>query len=521
MSRRSRKRGAQRGGGGWLLKSAIIALALLLVLSAVSYGLLKSYLHSDAFRRLLSDEVSQAAKVRGEFGAFRWDGFEVRTSSFEAEGDGLIRHLRADDLNTEVILAGVRRGVWQLRGTSLRRLDVTLNAAMPPGDAAALPPPPPAAKEEQSRWLPSEVEPDGLEIRELSVNAHAKQGPVTAGGLHVNIRKSGAGHAYQAEIRDGVIGLPFAKTPELRHHRSRLRYQDGRIFVSDASLGAWERGRIHATGEWDFASGQFAFEGGARDLTCAEIFNETWAKRLTGDAVVDFTADNLTGETVARGKLEIRNGVLTALPLLDALAAYADTRRFRMLTLHEARTDWRWRKDEWVFTHLVLASEGLVRLEGSLIVRGRELDGNFRLGLIPGTLASIPGAETDVFLPGERGLLWTPLRITGTLDKPQEDLTDRLIAAAGARMFEMIPETGARVFKYTRSMLGESPSDTVLKGLDTLGKGVEIIEDNTGVIRDVTGVLGGLFGGQRKPPTEPAPEPAPVPEQGPPPASPD
>ena len=34
--------------------------------------------------------------------------------------------------------------------------------------------------------------------------------------------------------------------------------------------------------------------------------------------------------------------------------------------------------------------------------------GRFRLGLAPGTLSTIPGAETDVFLPGERGLLWTP-----------------------------------------------------------------------------------------------------------------
>jgi len=489
-----------------LVKAGIGLLILLLLLSAVGYGVLKSYLHSDAFRRFLSAEVSKGAGVRGEFGSFRWDGFEVRTDQFEAEGDGVVRDLKATDLTTEVILSGVRRGVWQLRGTSLRRLDVTLDTTRSSEmfDVKDF-----AQDEEpkKSRWLPSEVEPDGLEIRDLSLVALLKHGVASARGMGVSIRKTGRGHSYQAEIDGGTIRLPYEKIAELRVTRSHLRFQDGRLFVTEATLGARERGRISATGEWDFSSGQYAMQGSAKDLTCGEVFNEDWSKRLAGDVLLEFSADNLTGAHKAAGSMEIRNGVLTALPVLDALAAYADTRRFRILPLSEARTDWHWREGEWVFTNMVIASEGLVRLEGTLSVRGRELDGNFRLGLIPGTLTSIPGAETHVFKPGERGLLWTPLRITGTLDKPKEDLTDRLIDAAGARMFEIIPETGERALKFTRSIFGETPADTVNKGLDTLGKGVEVIDGATGIIG---GAIGGILGGN---PSKPEPEPDPPPQE--------
>src|SRR5690606_32272100 len=96
----------------------------------------------------------------------------------------------------------------------------------------------------------------------------------------------------------------------------------------------------------------------------------------------------------------------------------------------------------------------------------------FRLGIAPGTLSSIPGAETDVFVPGEKGLLWTDVRVTGAKDDPKEDLTERLIAAAGLRMFEELPGSGQKVLKFSKSLLGESPEETVLKGVEAIGKRV-------------------------------------------------
>jgi hypothetical protein len=187
--------------------------------------------------------------------------------------------------------------------------------------------------------------------------------------------------------------------------------------------------------------------------------------------------------------LQVRNGVLTALPVLDALAAYADTRRFRELLLNEAHADWRWKQGEVELSNLVISSEGLVRLEGNVVVRGKAIDGVFRLGLAPGTLATIPGAETYVFVPGERGLLWTPLRITGTLEDPKEDLTERLIEAAGQRMFDYIPETGEKVIKFTRTVVADTSTKIVEKG-------VKMIEKNGKVVSEVTGLLDGLLGGK-------------------------
>ncbi|MDB4788547.1 hypothetical protein OAG50_04995, partial [Akkermansiaceae bacterium] len=95
-----------------------------------------------------------------------------------------------------------------------------------------------------------------------------------------------------------------------------------------------------------------------------------------------------------------------------------------------------------------------------------------------------PGAETTVFQRGELGLLWAPMRVSGTLDAPKEDLSDRLIEAAGLRMFEMIPATGEWVLKNTNKVVGESTKDLLAKNGVILGVADALLQKGTGAVKD-------------------------------------
>jgi hypothetical protein len=409
--------------------------------------------------------------------------------------------LRVDGMHTEIGLGGLRRGVWEIRDTRMRRVVISLDATQvgtsPASTSTAKPGMDFSEPAEKTHgWLPKEVELQGLELGQVDLRALLEQGPLIASGMRVDVKPDGGRRSFRAEVTGGNILLPFEPAPPMRLDQARLRYQDGAVFLTHLSAAAWKDGLIEASGEWDKETRRFSAEGGLSGVKCEEVLSETWAKRLLGGLSTDFTVDNHSGRPVARGHLVLENGTLTALPVLDMLAAYADTRRFRVLALSEAHADWRWEKDLIELNNIVIASEGLARLEGRVNIRGRELDGNLRLGLLPGTLATIPGAETDVFSPGERGLLWAPLRLTGTLDKPREDLSDRLIAAAGLRMLETLPETGEKVIKYTRSVLGDTPSKTVEKG-------VEIIEKSGLNVREVSGLLNSLLGGKGSEEPEP------------------
>ncbi len=485
MSRRARR---EQGAGKnpWVGKLVVIIGVLLLLAVGIGYAGVRAYLHSESFRKFLSAEVSRAGKVEGSFAPFHWDGLAVETAGFDAMGEGYVSSVAADRIETEIGFGGLGRGVWEIKDTRINRVEFSLNAEKKDD---APPVEPELYKREvmkkQPGWVPSEVELESLEIAEVALSGDLPAGPVKVSGMSLRLKPVSGKNAYQGEIRGGLADLPREWLPQLRINRITGTYRDGSAFINKADLSAWREGRINGFGEWNSDAGFYSFEGDVDGVKCDEILNENWARRLTGDASSSFSVDDRSGEMVMRGDLVVRNGTMTALPMLDALAAYADTRRFRVLNLSDARTKWRYGNGGIFLTDLVMASEGLIRLEGTLAIRDQGIDGRFRLGIVPGTLSNIPGAETHVFQPGELGLLWTPLHVTGTLDDPKEDLTARLVEAAGLRMFEQIPETGEKVFKYTRSLLGESPKKVVDEGMKFFDKGGRVIEGASGLLEGI------------------------------------
>ncbi len=498
--RASRRKGA--GKNPWLGKLLFGLGAVMILVTGFGYYGIRSYLHSEGFRKFLSTEVSRAAKMEGSFDPFMWDGLAVETPGFHATGNGVITLVEADHIDTEIGFGGISRGVWEVMATHISRLEIALDLTKEEEPATTEPA---ERKKEvmkkQPGWVPSEVELESLEIGEIAIRAKTESGEIIAKGMSLKVKPDTGKNSFKGEISGGTVVSPQEWVPKLRVERILGAYRDGSAFVTKAEVDAWEDGRIKAFGEWNSLTEIYSFEGDIEGVKCSELLDENWARRLTGDASSTFSVDNIRGSMAMAGDLEIRNGTMTALPMLDALAAYADTRRFRILQLNEARTKWSWANGELHLTDIAMGSEGLIRIEGNLSIRGNAIDGRFRLGLVPGTLANIPGAETDVFLPGTHGLLWASLHVTGTLDDPEEDLTERLIEAAGMRMFENLPETGEMALRFTKNAIGEDPGGAIGKGLELLEKsgslideGGKVIKEGEKAIKGAEGIIRGLFG---------------------------
>lgn len=494
--------------GGWGLRVAGIVLGLLIVLSIAGYAVLRSWLHSESFRRYLSAQASEALGVPGKFDSFVWDGLQFRSDGFSGREGKTIAAIAADGMQTEVGLNALSRGVWQLRGNRVKQLALRIDTTVPPEPEIApkLQGESQAAKKQKPKWLPSKVEVDGLTIDRLTFEAITKNGLFAANDLKVKVKANGTRGAYDAEISGGPLALPFQRVPGITLDRLRLHYQDNQVFVNELKASAWQSGSLTGEGEW--SREHYNLMGDFSGVEARELLSPTWAKRvsgvISGNYEVDGSADS---PPVCSGSLKLDQGVLTALPLLDALAAYADTSRFRVMSLNEAKCDWRWQQGDFELNHIVVATEGLMRMEGNLKVTGKRLDGRFMLGIAPGTLALLPGAETRVFQPGERGLLWTPIHVTGTTDDPKEDLSERLIIAAGVRMFETLPENGGKVLKFTSDVLGKPPEEIIGKGVQAVEKGAKAVKEASDVVEQVGGILDGLLGKPEKktPPPEKSP----------------
>ena len=502
LRRAQRRKGkaimAQRHEAGGVVKWLFRMVAVLVFVAILAgFGLhawLRSYLHSDEFRVFMGGEVGAVMDADARFELFEWQGMHVRTAEFLAEGSGMIRRMTANDVQGNVGLAAVRRGVWEIEDLRVRRLGVVVDLgdeqdqeASGEGSQA------PGASDGQSSFLrsllPERIEFMSLNIANLDLLLHSAEADLKATDVAMEMERGTTAGTYDVVLTGGGIDAPWFGSP-LALQRAKGKYNKGHLYLNESRSELYERGILTLKGEVD--SGRFAFFGTLADVRAEEIVAEDWRKRITGDLNTRFKVKSKLDGITTQGELELNKGILTALPILDRIAAYADTQRFRRLNLSEARLNYFKEGDRLDLTDIVIACEGLVRVVGELSVLDGRLDGELRVGITPGTLAHIPGAETKVFLRGEKGLLWAPLRITGTIDNPKEDLSNRIVAAAGGRMFELVPETGKKALKFAHGTVTELPAKAIEageyivdEGLDTVREGADIIREGVGGVLDL------------------------------------
>ena len=506
MSRRAQRRkspggsgGRSKKGGGWLYRILGILVVVAILTGFGGYFWLKSYLNSDDFRVFLGEKVGSAMGAEAQFEIFEWQGMQARTEGFSADNGALIKSMRADGIEARINLSGIKRGVWEVSDLRVKQLDVMMDTR--DGGSSAEASVDDAESSESGGFLagllPKRAELSSAEIEWLNMDLQTEGGELKVSNMITRIDAAGGEGSYDVNLADGLIETTWFGSP-LDLVSARGKYKNGSIFLTESKAKVYERGILNLSGE--LSGDQFGFFGSLRDVRVEELVPVDWQKRITGNLETEFKVssgskrpDGTQRDTTMRGKLELKNGVLTSLPILDTIAAYANTRRFRRLDFSEAKLNYKKTGSRLELTDIVLATEGLVRIEGRLTMEnGGVIDGHFKVGIIPGTLAHIPGAETKVFLRGDRGLLWSPLRITGTVDSPKEDLTDRMIAAAGERMFELIPETGKMVLKFARDSAVQLPNKAVETGAGVLRTGAGTLEK--GLQGDV---LGGVEEGVR------------------------
>ena len=470
----------QKSAIPWQAKLTIALIGGGLLAGGIFYGLVRNYLHGDAFRRLLSEKVSKAIGVQGEFGAFRWDGLALDSASFNASGDGPLRGLQMEGLHTEIGLGGLKNGVWEITGSKVRRLESSFDFNQAPiGIPAAtdeIPPSTaPSGKSETDKrsWLPREVNFDGLHIADANIDAKFGENQLIANQLRIDIKSYGL-QGHSAEISGGNFKILGKNYPSVDVERIKLKHQENRIYLNQLELSAWDNARLEASGEIDRNSGRQSIDGSISGVKCSDLLSGDWVKRLSGEVETTFSINNHSGSTIASGKLALKNATLTALPALDALATFSNTQRFRSLTFNDARSDWQWQEGRLTLDNLVMASDGTIRAEGRIVIDGEKLDGQLNIGLPVDVIAKLPSAANDVFNLNERGMRWAQVRISGTTDKPKEDLSARLMTAAAA---QLIGGLGKDI-----SASGEdaaSAAEEIINAEKPIEKGVEVILENS------------------------------------------
>jgi hypothetical protein len=510
-SRRRRRREVHRPKGQrWLVAIAMVFITLLAAYFSLTVWL-DGYLKSDRFREWISARISDQLKATARIDGVSWRGTSAFVSSFEAAGspEASFATLTANDIRADLNAGAIWDRAWHVERVQIARASLQFPSAIPDTtDPAAAPPATTEPTDTQSGFLssilPNRVVLGPIRTDSVSLDWKSADASATARGMTVEIKPSDDDGFVLASGTGGTVKTSFLPATPIEIEDFDASWQKG-----EARLDSFRASAANASinGEATVRTASNPPQLDARvwiaGLELAGVIPPDWLKRLSGTARADIrlTGNPLEAERLAcSGSASLAKGLIEGLPILQIIARKTRNESFVRLVLKEARTDFTRTPDgDWLLEKLLVDSPGLLRLKGSAAVGATEtLSGSLLLGIVPGTLRYLAGAEQEVFLPIEKanlsaaerallsaedaGLLWTRLTLGGSLANPSEDLSDRPARAwFNATVDEVLgmsmegavkaAETASRAASDAASAFLEKSPEAIDKGADLLRKG--------------------------------------------------
>lgn len=521
----------------WLGLTALVLFVVAIVGIFAAYQWVKAFVRGEEFRQLVESNAAGFLHAEVELHPLEWDRLNVRTAKITATGSPAFTKLTADDLRGTITLGGLTRGVWTITGARVENLviDFKQEAGTPaggtPGDA-------PGASETAITpslpgWMQTEIEVPEVRIRNTNLRFGSGDADFRILGSTATLASRPDGD-QDLDLRGGYLVVsPFPgggrseKTFTIRDASARI--SPTAVYIVDSRMVDEEGTFLAVEGTVPHSGSQGAFDLHTKvaSLPVSEALGPEWTNRVFGRLAMDFRSHHEGDELVHEGTVQLEDArLVTPQPtseqpgglveqgwralsgtLMPVLGAYTEkTRQFRNIIFNEAGCRFRKTGEKLLLRDIRLLSRGLLAVEGDLEIIGDRLDGLAMVGVTRATLAGIPGAESKVFTTERDGYLWTPVRISGTLDAPAEDLTGQLVAAAGERILEAVPELGLG----TLNQIIEGGGRVIEGGAGILEQGAEaaggLIEGGSGLLQQGSRLIP-VPGARRPVPTPPRPEP--------------
>ncbi len=425
--------------GGVLL--AIMVGGLVMVKSSI-----QSWLKGDEFESWLVKRASVVLRSEIDMADMTWEGSEVYSNRFRAMGyeGAAFSELNLDGVRAQI--GSISDGAFMVPDVRVNRFGLVFSKQKlnrPDGvdlvaDSEISGPQVP---DWLKRFVPNRVEMGEVSLGAASVKVINEDGtmPFEMSGVAGSILPDFRTMMWEIKGKGGKLRIP--DQPEIRLKNLAMRWKQTELFIDRCGLGIYDQGHIDGSGEISFAKeGNFDLNLDISAIDVDELLEGEWQERLAGTVEGPVRITGRPGSFLYEGTITVADAVVEKIPVLTVIAKYTKNEQFRYLVLSEARADFKKEGERIELRDLALQADGLVRVEGELDIEGELIAGRLQVGVTPGTLRWIPGAERQVFVESRDGFLWTPMTISGSVSDPKEDLSGRLIAAAGVAILKELPE---------------------------------------------------------------------------------
>lgn len=455
-----------------VLVTGIVLLVLFVSVLLFAKSAVRGWLKGDEFREWLVKKASVALQSDVELSETDWQGSEIYADSFLAEGyeGAAFSRLSLDGIRART--GGVEKGAFKIPEVTVNRFQMEFSPVRkrrPAGGVESGTVSGPEVPEWLSKYLPNRAEVGDVILSSARVDVKRADGsvPFLMQGVKAIVQPDFQTKIWEMQGQGGNLRIP--DQPEISLKDLAMRWRESELFIDRCGLGIYENGHIDGSGEIDFSGdGNFNLELEISSIEVDELVEGEWKERLSGTISGPVTITGRPGAFVYKGTMHVADATIESIPVLSMVAEYTRNDQFKHLVFSEAKADFTKVGEKTNLDNIVLQSDGLVRVEGNMVIEEEKILGQFQVGVAPGTLRWIPGAERQIFTEQREGFLWTPMALSGTVNEPKEDLSGRLIAAAGEEILKGLP---AGVLKEAQKFLqpGEG-NETSPGGLLEQGK---------------------------------------------------
>jgi hypothetical protein len=229
------------------------------------------------------------------------------------------------------------------------------------------------------------------------------------------------------EARGGILRSPYL--PELDVSTARCRMTENSVDLTGADLSFPGGGLLQLEGLFPDTQ-ESTLQGRWEKVpltTLLPFLSRHLVGTVSGKATVRWDP---SGFHSLEGNLAAHEVTLSGVPMLEGVARLTRMEAFHHLFLQQAQATFSLKEGVTAWRDIILESQGLIKLVGEAETRpDGSVSGSFQLGLSDPIVKVIPGASQVFSRDQHDGYFWTPLRVTGTLSHPTEDLTPRITTA--------------------------------------------------------------------------------------------
>lgn len=387
--------------------------------------LLTHYVESDAFRTAMEQETAKGLHfARAGYAPIRrTSAVTAQSESLEADnGEKAMKSLVAHGIATKFDPWGMFLRQWRFDSVHVESGEVEIQIYEAHPEAVA-------PKPWFAIFLPNRVYLKKIQSEQANITWRLRGERAGFFGTQLLITPNGRDFEYFATGGR----LRMAPVPDLELRRTHLLITKTLLTLYDLDLASDLNSdeSIQAKGYAGLGQDKsIDVKANFKSVSIRQWLPAEWKGRFNGSAFGDlhYTGkDSKLESSSGEGSLRIRNGRIDDLPFLEKLAELAHKKSFERLDLNECSLGFAWRYPEIEIKDIAIEEKEKFRIEGEISIKRRVLLGTIRLGLTREYLDWLPNPE-EVFSRRSSGYLWTDVHLSGTIDEPKQDLSQRIVA---------------------------------------------------------------------------------------------